>query len=85
LRILSKLCLKANGNWLRILTAAAAQMVQPKSRDETDRLGDLPALEHGEKWVGGFHNIVEYLKEYSQGAWDLDRYLSPVQQADCFA
>jgi sorting and assembly machinery component 37 len=35
--------------------------------------GELPALRNGHVWIGGFRNIVHYVKQYSRGEWDLDK------------
>lgn len=32
-----------------------------------------------------FRNIVDYLRQYSDGSWDLDRGLGEVQRADNIA
>lgn len=48
-------------------------------------LGELPALKDGDKWVSRFNNIVTYLREVSNGDWDLNRSLTRHQQADCVA
>ncbi|KAG2411899.1 hypothetical protein HFD88_009455 [Aspergillus terreus] len=33
---------------------------------------ELPALKNGSTWVSRFRNIVDYLRQYSHGEWDLD-------------
>ncbi|KAL4979662.1 Tom37 C-terminal domain-containing protein [Aspergillus desertorum] len=43
---------------------------------------ELPALKDGSTWVSRFRNIVDYLRQYSNGAWDLDRDLSALDKAD---
>ncbi|KAL3450183.1 Tom37 C-terminal domain-containing protein [Aspergillus insuetus] len=43
---------------------------------------ELPALKNGSTWVSRFRNIVDYLRQYSNGAWDLDRDLSALEKAD---
>jgi sorting and assembly machinery component 37 len=48
-------------------------------------LSELPALKDGEKWVSRFNNIITYLREVSNGDWDLNRSLTRQQQADCIA
>ena len=45
-------------------------------------LGELPALKDGEIWIGGFHNIVAYLRDRSAGQYDRDKDLSQTQLAD---
>ncbi|CAG8053601.1 unnamed protein product [Penicillium salamii] len=47
--------------------------------------GELPALQNGEVWVSRFRNIVDYLRQYSEGAWYLDQNLDEAQQADSVA
>ncbi|CAG8335255.1 unnamed protein product [Penicillium salamii] len=47
--------------------------------------GELPALQNGEVWVSRFRNIVDYLRQYSEGEWYLDQNLDEVQQADSVA
>ncbi|KAJ9640160.1 hypothetical protein H2204_003385 [Knufia peltigerae] len=46
---------------------------------------ELPVLKHEETWVAGFGNIVSYLRDVSEGRWDLDQRLSDTQRADCAA
>ncbi|KAL4811024.1 Tom37 C-terminal domain-containing protein [Aspergillus unguis] len=46
---------------------------------------ELPALKNGSTWVSRFRNIVDYLRQYSNGAWDLDRDLSTLDRADSAA
>ncbi|KAE8321559.1 Tom37 C-terminal domain-containing protein [Aspergillus sergii] len=43
---------------------------------------ELPALRNGSTWVSRFRNIVDYLRQYSNGKWDLDGGLSGLQRAD---
>ncbi|KAL2857098.1 Tom37 C-terminal domain-containing protein [Aspergillus pseudoustus] len=43
---------------------------------------ELPALKNGSTWVSRFRNIVDYLRQYSNGEWDLDRDLSALEKAD---
>jgi sorting and assembly machinery component 37 len=47
--------------------------------------GELPALQNGSIWVSRFRNIVDYLRQYSEGAWNLDQDLDDVQKADSVA
>ncbi|KAJ5163194.1 Mitochondrial import receptor subunit (Tom37) [Penicillium coprophilum] len=47
--------------------------------------GELPALQNGSIWVSRFRNIVDYLRQYSEGAWNLDQNLDDVQKADSIA
>lgn len=37
---------------------------------------ELPFLRHGSTTIGGFENIVHYLRQRSDGQWDLDRQFS---------
>lgn len=46
---------------------------------------ELPALRNGMTCVSRFRNIVHYLRQYSNGAWDLDAGLSGLDKADCIA
>ncbi|KAA6410676.1 MAG: mitochondrial import receptor subunit [Lasallia pustulata] len=46
---------------------------------------ELPALHDQARWIGGFENIADYLRDYSGGQWDLDSDLSPQQAADSTA
>lgn len=48
-------------------------------------IGELPALQNGSVWVSRFQNIVDYLRQYSEGAWNLDQNLDKVQRADSVA
>ncbi|KAJ5103831.1 hypothetical protein N7532_004360 [Penicillium argentinense] len=47
--------------------------------------GELPALQNGAVWVSRFRNIVDYLRQYSNGAWDLDQQLDDTCRADNIA
>ncbi|KAJ5724179.1 hypothetical protein N7488_002214, partial [Penicillium malachiteum] len=44
--------------------------------------GELPALQNGPIWVSRFRNIVDYIRKYSNGEWDLDRDLDESDRAD---
>ncbi|PGH07925.1 hypothetical protein AJ79_06133 [Helicocarpus griseus UAMH5409] len=46
---------------------------------------ELPALWTGTRWISRFRNIVEYLSQYSDGEWDLDRWMGHKEKADCIA
>ncbi|KAF7594806.1 hypothetical protein BBP40_008309 [Aspergillus hancockii] len=46
---------------------------------------ELPALRNGSTWVSRFRNIVDYLRQYSNGEWDLDTGLNRLQRADSIA
>ncbi|CAI7649444.1 unnamed protein product [Penicillium pancosmium] len=47
--------------------------------------GELPALQNGAVWVSRFRSIVDYLRQYSKGAWDLDNQLDETSRADNIA
>ncbi|KAJ5174720.1 uncharacterized protein N7482_000597 [Penicillium canariense] len=47
--------------------------------------GELPALQDGSVWVSRFRNIVDYLRQYSDGEWDLDHQLDETGRADSIA
>ncbi|KAL1974399.1 hypothetical protein VTN31DRAFT_4603 [Thermomyces dupontii] len=49
------------------------------------RTNELPAVKDGSRWVSKFRNIVNYLREYSNGQWDLDAHLSGLEKADNIA
>ncbi|KIW29674.1 uncharacterized protein PV07_05470 [Cladophialophora immunda] len=57
----------------------------PSSEARVSPLGELPALRDGETWVAGFSNIVDYLRDVSNGEQDLNKDLNAQQQADCAA
>ncbi|PQE25346.1 mitochondrial import receptor subunit (Tom37) protein [Rutstroemia sp. NJR-2017a BBW] len=46
---------------------------------------ELPALRNDNVWIGGYRNILEYIKEYSKGKWVLDAGLRDEDAADCTA
>lgn len=47
---------------------------------------ELPALRDGPTTIGGFENIVDFLRKKSDGQWDLDRQLTnPKDRADITA
>ncbi|PGH33523.1 hypothetical protein GX50_03680 [[Emmonsia] crescens] len=46
---------------------------------------ELPALWTGTRWISRFRNIVAYLSQYSDGEWDLDRWMGHKERADCIA
>ncbi|EEQ92300.1 hypothetical protein RJZ56_007488 [Blastomyces dermatitidis] len=46
---------------------------------------ELPALWTGTRWISRFRNIVAYLSQYSNGEWDLDRWMGQKERADCIA
>lgn len=48
-------------------------------------IDELPALKDGSTWVSRFRKIVDYLRQYSDGKWDLDQGLDEVEKADNIA
>ena len=42
----------------------------------TSAIEELPVLRDRSKTIGGFENIIHYLRERSDGQWDLDQHLS---------
>ncbi|ODM15218.1 hypothetical protein SI65_09457 [Aspergillus cristatus] len=64
-----------NDNWVLV----------PSSDPSVSPTNELPALRNGSTWVSRFRNIVNYLRQYSDGSWDLDRGLGEVQRADNIA
>lgn len=48
-------------------------------------LGELPALQNENIWVGGFRNIVDHVTQLSSGEWSLDAELEGLEKADCIA
>lgn len=47
---------------------------------------ELPVLQDGSASIGGFENIVDYLRKRSDGDWDIDRQFSnPKDRADVTA
>ncbi|PWY78570.1 mitochondrial import receptor subunit [Aspergillus sclerotioniger CBS 115572] len=46
---------------------------------------ELPALKDDKTWVSRFRNIVDYLRQYSNGDWDLDQSLTGLEKADNIA
>ncbi|RAK97803.1 mitochondrial import receptor subunit [Aspergillus ibericus CBS 121593] len=46
---------------------------------------ELPALKNDSTWVSRFRNIVDYLRQYSNGEWDLDQNLTGLEKADNIA
>jgi len=57
----------------------------PPLRASLTRADELPALRDGERWIGGFRNIIHYIAQVSQGQWVLDAGLSEQEAADCIA
>lgn len=42
-------------------------------------------LFHDSGRIYGFRSIVQFLREYSNGQWDLDAQLQEQERADCIA
>ena len=57
----------------------------PSSDPNVSPTRELPALKSGTLWISRYRNIVDYLKQYSGGEWDLDHELDKQQQADSIA
>ncbi|PWY91181.1 putative mitochondrial import receptor subunit [Aspergillus heteromorphus CBS 117.55] len=60
-----------------VLVASSDPSVSPTN--------ELPALKNGSTWVSRFRNIADYLRQYSNGEWDLDQNLSGLGKADNIA
>lgn len=45
-------------------------------------LGELPALKDGTRWVTGFGNIIDYLRQSCDDASDIDEHLNPSDTAE---
>ncbi|RAH44002.1 uncharacterized protein BO95DRAFT_189113 [Aspergillus brunneoviolaceus CBS 621.78] len=60
-----------------VLVASSDPSVSPTN--------ELPALRNGNTWVSRFRNIVDYLRQYSAGDWDLDAELTGLDRADSIA
>ncbi|EXJ78535.1 hypothetical protein A1O1_08936 [Capronia coronata CBS 617.96] len=71
--------------YLRKCLPVDAWALIPSSDPAVSPLGELPALRDGDSWVAGFDNIVRYLRDVSDGEWNLDRHLDESQRADCTA
>jgi sorting and assembly machinery component 37 len=48
-------------------------------------IDELPALKNGDVWVSKFRNIVDYVRQYSDQAWDLDADWTGLDKADIAA
>lgn len=48
-------------------------------------LDELPLLKHASGIVRGFYDIVQFLRRYSKGRWDLDFHLDEQGKADIIA
>ena len=57
----------------------------PSNNLRISPLGELPALKDGNTWIAGFCNIVTYLRDSSNGNYDLDQDLNDSQRADSTA
>ncbi|RJE27165.1 Mitochondrial import receptor subunit [Aspergillus sclerotialis] len=60
-----------------VLVASSDPSVSPTN--------ELPAVKNGSTWVSRFGNIVDYLRQYSGGEWDLDADLGELDRADNIA
>ncbi|EXJ81340.1 hypothetical protein A1O3_07630 [Capronia epimyces CBS 606.96] len=68
--------------YLRTCLPSDGWSLIPSSDPTRTPLGELPALRDGGTWVAGFNNIVAYLRDISNGEWDLDKDLDENQRAD---
>ncbi|GAD92478.1 mitochondrial import receptor subunit (Tom37), putative [Paecilomyces variotii No. 5] len=57
----------------------------PSSDPSVSPTNELPALRNGNTWVSRFRNIVDYLRQYSGGEWDLDGWSTGLERADNIA
>ena len=55
------------------------------TRTDLSHLDELPTLKSGTIWISRYRNIVDYLRKYSAGEWDLESGLSKQQRADSIA
>jgi len=46
---------------------------------------ELPALRNDNVWIGGFANIVDYVRQLSEGSWAMDGDLTGRERADLIA
>ncbi|OKL64665.1 hypothetical protein UA08_00099 [Talaromyces atroroseus] len=60
-----------------VLVASSDPSVSPTN--------ELPALRNGDVWVSKFRNIVDYVRQYSDQAWDLDAEWTGLDNADITA
>lgn len=67
------------------MTGTKKSITRVKQLTSHLQTGELPALQNGSIWVSRFRNIVDYLRQYSEGAWNLDQDLDDVQKADSVA
>lgn len=65
--------------------ASNQKPLRPPDLTEGCHLEELPALRDGATWIGGFRNVLDYIRQYSHGQWDLDGDLGPQEKADCIA
>lgn len=56
-----------------------------RANAKTQVSDELPALRVDSTWICGFQKIVDFIREYSSGRWDLDQQLNNQQRADCVA
>jgi sorting and assembly machinery component 37 len=65
----------------------SVQSIQLTYFTETNlcHVDELPTLKSGTIWVSRYRNIVDYLRKYSAGEWNLESGLSKQQRADSIA
>ncbi|KAI9924713.1 hypothetical protein ASPWEDRAFT_28149 [Aspergillus wentii DTO 134E9] len=71
--------------YLSLVLPKDAWVLIPSSDPSVSPTHELPALKNGATWVSRFRNIVDYLRQYSDGEWDLDAGLNTLQRADNIA
>lgn len=55
------------------------------SSPSSNPTGLLPALQHDGLWIGGYANIIDYIKQLHNGEWGLDSDLDAAEKADAVA
>ncbi|MCJ1394208.1 hypothetical protein MMC18_007086 [Xylographa bjoerkii] len=77
-------CLAAVAYLTQVMPRGGWVLIASSDEGRSD-IRQLPALHDGSKIVCGFQGIVLYLRNISNGQWDLDATLTPLQRADCTA
>ncbi len=68
----------ASAKYLSLMCEPYGYIVIPSSNTDISPTGKLPALRDGEVVIGGYYNIVKYLKETGK---DLDSWMTPKQRS----
>lgn len=92
-RICPSSCPRTRGCWFQAVIPQCRRRVCPcpvsldgRNRRLTRLIADeLPAVKNGSVWVSRFRNIVDYLRQYSEGSWDLDEGAGDREKADIIA